>query len=107
MNWLKKYIPGYSAKAHCLYQLLRKDVKFIWKNEYNVSFESLKTSLLNSEALAFSRYDLPFYFGVDTSSKGIGYMLYQKDPTDSSDESVRVVHFGSKSLPTIIWIHQT
>ena len=54
MNWLKKYIPGYGAKAHCLYQLLRMGVKFFWKNEYNVSFESLKTSLLNSEALAFS-----------------------------------------------------
>ena len=25
-------------------------------------------------------------------------MLYQKHPTDSSDESVRVVRFGSKSL---------
>ncbi|MCG8077951.1 MAG: DDE-type integrase/transposase/recombinase, partial [Candidatus Thiodiazotropha taylori] len=98
MNWFKKYIPGYSAKAHCLYQLLRKGAKFIWTEAHKVAFESLKASLLNSEALAFPRYDLPFYLGVDTSSKGIGYMLYQKHSTDSGDESVRVVRFGSKSL---------
>ena len=98
MNWFKKYIPGYSAKAHCLYQLLRKGMKFVWKDEHKAAFDILKTSLLNSEALAFPQYDLPFYLGVDTSSKGIGYMLYQKHPSNSGDETVRVVRFGSKSL---------
>ena len=27
---------------------------------------------MNSDALAFPRYDLPFYQAVETSSKGIG-----------------------------------
>ena len=94
MHWFKKYIPGYSAKAHCLYQLIRKGVKFIWTIEHNVASESLKASLLNSEALAFPRYDLPFYLGVDKSSKSIGYMLYQKHPTESGDKNVRAVRFG-------------
>ena len=98
MNWFKKYISGYSAKAHCLYQLLRKGVKFVWKDEQKAAFDILKTSLLNSEALAFPQYDLPFYLEVDTSSQGIGYMLYQKHPSNSGDETVRVVRFGSKSL---------
>ena len=98
MNWFKKYISGYSAKAHCLYQLLRKGVKFVWKDEHKAAFDILKTSLLNSEALAFPQYDLPFYLGVDTSSQGTGYMLYQKHPSNSGDETVRVVRFGSKSL---------
>ena len=98
MNWFKKYISGYSAKAHCLYQLLRKGVKFVWKDEHKAAFDILKTSLLNSEALAFPQYDLPFYLGVDTSSQGIGYMLYQKNPSNSGNETVCVVRFGSKSL---------
>ena len=72
---LPSYISGYSAKAHCLYQLLRKGVKFVWKDEQKAAFDILKTSLLNSEALAFPQYDLPFYLEVDTSSQGIGYML--------------------------------
>ena len=98
MNWFKKYIPSYSAKAHCLYQLLKKGVKFVWKDEHKLAFETLKTSLLNSEALAFPRYELPFFLGVDSSSRGIGYYLYQKHPSDSGNETVRVVRFGSKSL---------
>ena len=98
MNWFKKYIPGYSAKAHCLYQLLKKGVKFVWKDEHKLAFETLKTSLLNSEALAFPRYELPFFLGVDSSSRGIGYYLYQKHPSDSGNETIRVVRFGSKSL---------
>ena len=98
MNWFKKYIPGYSAKAHCLYQLLKKGVKFAWKDEHKLAFETLKTSLLNSDALAFPRYELPFFLGVDSSSRGIGYYLYQKHPLDRGNETVRVVRFGSKSL---------
>lgn len=98
MNWFKKYIQNYSAKAHCLYQLLRKGVKFAWKEEHQKSFDEFKQSLLNSEALAFPRYDLPFYLGVDTSSKGIGYMLYKKHTDGNGGEIIRVIRFGSKSL---------
>ena len=98
MNWFKKYIPGYSAKAQCLYKLLKKDVSFEWKDEQRTAFESLKASLLSSDALAFPRYDIPFYLGVDTSSKGIGYMLYQKHLSNTGEETVRVIRFGSKAL---------
>ena len=41
MNWFKKYIPGYSAKAHCMYQLLRKGIKFVWKDEHKAAFDIL------------------------------------------------------------------
>ena len=54
----------------------------------------MKTSLCNSQALAFPRFDLEFRLQVDTSSRGIGYMLYQMHGEDSP----RVVRFGSKGL---------
>lgn len=98
MNWFKKYIPQYSAVANPLYKLLRQGVKFSWQTEHQTAFEQLKTALLNSSTLAFPRYDLPFYLAVDSSSKGIGYMLYQKHPGDNQTETTRVVRFGSKSL---------
>ena len=66
-------------------------MKFVRKDEHKAAFDILKTSLLNSEAFAFPQYDLPFYLGVDTSSKGIEYMLYQNNPSNSGDETVRVV----------------
>ena len=99
MNWFRKFIRGFSAITKCLYKLLKKGIKFEWHKEHQMAFDKLKSSLINSEALAFPRYDLPFYVAVDTSSKGIGYMLYQKHPSPEVDkDSVRVVRFGSKSL---------
>lgn len=99
MNWFRKFIPGYSIISSCLYTLLKKNEKFTWLQEHQSAYEKLKQILQNSDALAFPRYDLPFYLAVDTSSKGIGYMLYQKHPAnDSTDHTIRVVRFGSKSL---------
>lgn len=54
--------------------------------------------LLNSPILAFPNYDIPFHLGVDTSSKGIGYVLYQIQTNEQNEESLRVIRFGSKSL---------
>ena len=80
MNWFKKFILKYSAVANPLYKLLRKDTKFSWQEEHQNTFQKLKDLLLSSEELAFPRYDLQFYLAVDSSSKGIGYVLYQKHP---------------------------
>lgn len=44
--------------------------------------------------MAFPHYDIEFRLAVGTSSKGIGYMLYQRHPDGTS----RVVRFGSKGL---------
>ena len=98
MNWFKNYIPQYSAVANPLYKLLRRGEKFLWQSQHQAAFEKLKELLLNSEALAFPRYDLSFYLAVDSSSKGIGYMLYQLHPSENHSEIPRVVRFGSKSL---------
>lgn len=49
---------------------------------------------MDSPILAFPRFELEFRLAVDTSSKGIGYMLYQIHP----DGNPRVVRFGSKGL---------
>ena len=73
-----------------------KGEKFIWKKEHQVAFDELKCALMNSDALSFPRYDLPFYLAVDKSSKGISYMLYQKH--DTNLKNIHVIRFGSKSL---------
>ena len=96
-NWFKKYIPNYSIVVEPLTRLLRKHVKFQWSDEQEQAFKQLKNLLKNSEVLAFPRFDLPFYLAVDSSAKGIGYILYQKH-LENSDENIRVIRFGSKAL---------
>ena len=98
MNWFKKNKPQYNAVANPLCKLLRQGEMFLWESHLQDAFEQLKKRVINSEALAFLRYDLPFYLAVDSSSKGIWYMLYQKHPSDNHAEIHCVVPFGSKSL---------
>lgn len=54
----------------------------------------MKTELVNSNALAFSRFDLIFRLAVDTGSQGIGFMFYKIHENDLP----KVVRFGSKGL---------
>ena len=99
LNWFRKFIPNFSAEAEPLNRLLKKGANFVWSNQQENAFIRLKQLLINSEVHAFPRFDLSFYLSVDTSSKGIGYMLYQKHPdVNSKAEHIRVIRFGSKSL---------
>ncbi|CAG2184532.1 unnamed protein product [Mytilus edulis] len=97
-NWFRKYIQNFSVEVDPMTKLLKKSVKFKWGIEQEQAFKKVKTLLANSPVLAFPKYDLPFYLAVDTSCKGIGYMLYQQHPMDDSSEELRVIRFGSKSL---------
>lgn len=96
-NWFKKCIPNFSAIISPLTKLRKKNQKFEWKIEQSKAFENLKYHLVNSDALSFPRFDLPFILSVDTSSSGIGYMLHQKDPMN---DKPNIIRFGSKSLST-------
>ena len=93
-NWFRKFLPNFSAVAQPLMSLLRKGVKFAWQQKQQSAFEKLKELLKNSSALSFPRFDLDFRISVDTSSHGIGYMLYQIH----EDGTQKVVRFGSKGL---------
>ncbi|VDI46563.1 Hypothetical predicted protein [Mytilus galloprovincialis] len=75
-----------------------KNAKFRWTSEQENAFTKLKSLLTNSPILAFPNFHTEFYLAVDTSSKGIGYMLYQYQETASDSKEVSVIRFGSKSL---------
>ena len=96
-NWLKKFIPNFSATIHPLSRLLRKNTKFVWLNEQQNAFDELKQRLTSAPFLQFPRYDWTFRLAVDTSAQGIGYMLYQFDPADEN-HTPRIIRYGSKSL---------
>ncbi|KAK3105335.1 hypothetical protein FSP39_022873 [Pinctada imbricata] len=98
MGWFRKYIPDFASIADPLYFLLKKGVQFRWSDEHQTSFDKLRDLLVNSPVLAYPNYDLKFRLAVDTSSRGIGFMLYQLHPSDNGTEDLRVIRFGSKGL---------
>lgn len=91
-----QFIPSFSKVAFPLIQLLKKGVYFRLTETHQHALDQLKSLLLNSDALAFPRYDLEFQLAVDTSSKGTDYRLYQIHP----DGKPHVVRFASRRLNT-------
>ncbi|VDI22280.1 Hypothetical predicted protein [Mytilus galloprovincialis] len=96
-NWFKKFIPNFSATISSLTRLLQKNQTFKWGKEQDTAFNDLKYRLVNSEMLSFPQFNMQFRLSVDTSSRGIGYMLYQLDPEDKTCKP-RIIRFGSKNL---------
>lgn len=70
-------------------------MKFVWTQLHTDAFQTLKKALINSNVLSFPKFDLPFRIAVDTSSRGIGNMLYQ---LYDDDVTPHVIRFGSKGL---------
>ena len=96
-NWFRKFIPNFSAIVSPLTRLLKKGTTYKWGPEQETAFCDLKRLLSNSDMLSFPKYDWQFRLSVDTSSRGIGYMLYQLDPDDDTCKPY-IIRFGSKSL---------
>lgn len=96
-NWFRKFIANFSAIIGPLTRLLKKNQKFQWQVEQQSAFDNLKQCLTSAPFLSFPRYDIQFRLAVDTSSLGIGYMLYQIDPQDS-EQKPRIIRYGSKAL---------
>ncbi|VDH94860.1 Hypothetical predicted protein [Mytilus galloprovincialis] len=86
-NWFRKFIPNYSALVFPLTRLLKKEQIFTWRSEQETAFNDLKHKLVNSDILSFPKFDLTFRLSVDTSARGIGYMLYQLDPDDENTKT--------------------
>ena len=93
-NWFKKYIENFSSTIEPLTRLLRKNDRFRWTTEQETAFQKLKSLLVSSPILAFPKYNIPFYLAVDTSPKGIGYVLYQYQKDDNDIEIRRVIRYG-------------
>ena len=78
-QFYRRYIKSFATIALPLNKLLRKDTKFVWTEECQVAFETLKRALVTAPVLAFPQFDKPFILAVDASDEYIGYVLSQLD----------------------------
>ena len=112
-NYFRRFIKSYAIIVHPLYELLRKNMPFVWTNARQLAFDSVKTALTNAPVLAIP--DLSdealkrgFQVWSDASGFGIGAVLLQdgaviayegraltpaqKDYTVGEQELLAVVH---------------
>ena len=93
-QFYRRYIKSFATIALPLNKLLRKDTKFVWTEECQVAFETLKRALVTAPVLAFPQFDKPFILAVDASDESIGYVLSQLD----SDNREHPVAYGGRAL---------
>jgi len=55
-----RFIPDYSKRAAVLHALKRKGAKFMWTEEYQIAFNSLKQALMEAPVLQVPDFDKEF-----------------------------------------------
>nr|XP_003708371.1 PREDICTED: uncharacterized protein K02A2.6-like [Megachile rotundata] len=94
VNYYGRFLPNLSAILHPLYNLLQKDVKFIWNNECDRAFCLVKKHICSPNVLAHFNTKLPLVLATDASPYGVGAVLSHKYP----DGSERPIQFASQTL---------
>jgi hypothetical protein len=95
-NYLRTHIPRYSHHAAPLTDLLKNPkAKFIWTEEANKSFHTLKSLIMREVMLSFPDYDKIFYIFSDASDLQIGAVIVQRD---DNGKLKRPIAFFSKKM---------
>ena len=77
-GFFRSFIPKFSQIARPLFQLTKKDVKFVWTTECQMSFDQLKRRLTEAPVLRYPAQHLPYELHTDSSKIGLGAVLLQK-----------------------------
>ena len=94
VGYYRKFIKDFCKIARPLSDLTRKDVPFVWNDDCQNAFDSLKQRLLEPPILAYPIYDgSEFILQTDASHKGLGFILAQKQ-----DGVEKVISYGGRAL---------
>ena len=94
IGYYRKFIKNFAQIANPLFNLLKKDVPYVWSNDCNASFERLKRSLITAPILTPPDYTKPFIIRTDASRSGLGGVLLQ-----TNENGIEVpIYFESRSL---------
>lgn len=77
VGYYRRFVKNFSIIASCLYDLLKKDVKFVWNDQHQKAFETLRDNLCADPILGFPDLNKEFIVTVDSSTKAVGFVLSQ------------------------------
>lgn len=78
-GYYRRFIEGFSTIASPLTRLTCKEVKFVWSEECEGSFQELKKRLTSAPVLALPSGTEGFAVYSDVSKTGLGCVLMQHD----------------------------
>lgn len=94
INFYHKYIPKSAVILDPLHNLLRKNQKFVWSEECQKAFDTIKNLLCTQPVLEIFDQELPINIYTDASLEGVGAILKQIQP----DGTEKPVAYFSKKL---------
>ncbi|GKE38115.1 putative nucleotidyltransferase, ribonuclease H [Tanacetum coccineum] len=77
VNYYRRFIMGYPAIASYLTDLLKKNQAWIWDEECQVAFESLKKAVIEEPVLRLPDVTMPFELHTNALDFAIGGVLMQ------------------------------
>lgn len=92
-SWYRRFVPNFATIVGPLTNLTRKNKKFVWSDETEESFVTLKSKLVEAPILCCPDFDLPFNIQTDASNFGLGAVL-----TQDYQDGEKVVAYASRSL---------
>uniref|UniRef100_A0A8C5APC8 Gypsy retrotransposon integrase-like protein 1 n=1 Tax=Gadus morhua TaxID=8049 RepID=A0A8C5APC8_GADMO len=92
-SYYRRFVRGFSCVAAPLFRLLQKDREFVWAEDCQSAFETLKGALTKAPVLSPPDPALPFLLDTDASNVGNGAVLAQEGP-----EGERVVAYYSRTF---------
>ncbi|KAL5775964.1 hypothetical protein ACOSP7_013524 [Xanthoceras sorbifolium] len=77
VNYYRRFIKGYSARAAPLTDLLKKNKAWEWSSECQEAFEGLKKAVTEEPVLSLPDHSKPYEVQTDASDFAIGGVLMQ------------------------------
>lgn len=92
-GWYRRFIPNFAAVMGCIHRLTSNRVKFVWTEECQSAFSTIKNALVQAPILSCPNFSRPFVIQTDASNYGLGAVLTQEHP-----DGEKVISYISCSL---------
>ena len=98
INFYRRFVQDFSHHAHPLFNLTKNDVKWLWSQEEQSAFDTLKSLVTSAPILTSPDNSRPFHIEADSSDFATRAVLSQESVIDRKWHPVA---FLSKSLSEV------
>ena len=95
VGWYRELISDFAKVAVLTTKLFEKDIRFVWTDTCQKTFEELRSKLSTYLVLRLPDWEKPFHVYCDASNVAVGNALYQSTGEKENDQPIA---YASKQL---------